>query len=407
MTYLLIILFISAIFCNSAFGIGPNLYPLRLLLPIVLAYFSVLTFQKVVLLKKPLKIDLLLLLSLSFFAYMFFHTSVVSYLRYDFLGDSYELNSLLNYGFLITLIISLFLVVISERKQFLTLFKGVVLLFYVGYVVFAIYEIISGNHLETSNLVDSPSWMRHMPTVVFFNSNDFAAIFTLMLLYLSSVFDTKKKLPSYIVIPFLLIHLLIVYYSMSRLALILSMLFFVYRYPKYILNIIFLSIPVVILFFVSANESQLMTLYDSVIALKNDLSFSERESTSVRLYLYKYALLSPLYNYGMGFGIDSSIAYYQSIHDPNLDFIINPHSYIFELLINSGVLTTLIYIVLNAYLIIKNIMMKQYILMAQVITFNLLLFSSSSSLFLWPTYLFFIVYICRTSDNISLYKLKD
>lgn len=29
MTHLLIILFISAIFCNSDFGVGPNLYPCK------------------------------------------------------------------------------------------------------------------------------------------------------------------------------------------------------------------------------------------------------------------------------------------------------------------------------------------------------------------------------------------
>ena len=97
----------------------------------------------------------------------------------------------------------------------------------------------------------------------------------------------------------------------------------------------------------------------------------------------------------MGFGIDASEAFYRSIQDPNLHYIVNPHSYIFELLINSGVFATLIYVFINGYLIIKNLKYKQHDMMIQVVMYNLLLFSSSSSLFLWPTYLFFIVYILQ------------
>ena len=55
MSYLLIFLFLTSIFCNVAFGLGPNLYPLRLILPITLLYFSVLFFQKVILLREKFK----------------------------------------------------------------------------------------------------------------------------------------------------------------------------------------------------------------------------------------------------------------------------------------------------------------------------------------------------------------
>ena len=109
----------------------------------------------------------------------------------------------------------------------------------------------------------------------------------------------------------------------------------------------------------------------------------------------------------MGFGIDASEAFYRSIQDPNLHYIVNPHSYIFELLINSGVFATLIYLFINGYLIIKNLKYKQHDMMIQVVMYNLLLFSSSSSLFLWPTYLFFIVYICKTSSTIRLFEKKS
>ena len=137
---------------------------------------------------------------------------------------------------------------------------------------------------------------------------------------------------------------------------------------------------------------------DDIAKLKSDLSFTERQSTLVRLSLYKYAVLSVIPSYGFGYGIDYSAQYYQSINDVNLNNIINPHSFIFELLINSGLLATLFYIGLNIWLLIKNLSSSNFDVFIQIIIFNLLLFSSSSSLFIWPLYLFLIIYICRTAQ---------
>ena len=407
MIQLLLSVFLFAVFCNSAFGIGPNLYPIRLVLPVVLVYFSILFFQKIILLKEKLRIEPLVLFTFLFFIFMFFHTALVTYLRYDLLSVDYDINSLLNYGFLVMLIIGIYLSFLAVKDQFFVVLNRVVMSSYIAYLVFAIYEIITGNHLPVSNLVNSPWWMSHVPTVVYYNSNDFAAIFTIMFAYIISVYDQKRTTPALIIIGVFVIHIVIAYFSMSRLAFIISILFYLYRYPKYFFQTILLAIPVGLIFIGLVNESQLMQAYDSFVGLKNDLSFSERESTSVRLQLYKYALLSPLSNFGMGFGIDASEAFYRSIQDPNLHFIVNPHSYIFELLINSGVFATLIYVFINAYLIIKKLIYKQHDMMIQVVLYNLLLFSSSSSLFLWPTYLFFIVYICKTSYTIRLFEKKS
>ena len=104
----------------------------------------------------------------------------------------------------------------------------------------------------------------------------------------------------------------------------------------------------------------------------------------------------------MGFGIDYSAEFYRSINDVNLHYIINPHSFIFELLINSGVIATLFYLYINLNLILKNIAAKNSDLIFQIVLFNLLLFSSSSSLFLWPIYLFFIIYICKSYQETTI-----
>ena len=56
---------------------------------------------------------------------------------------------------------------------------------------------------------------------------------------------------------------------------------------------------------------------DDLAKLKTDLSFNERQSTSIP-YLYKHAILSIIPSYGLGYGIDFSLQYYQSINDANL-----------------------------------------------------------------------------------------
>lgn len=383
----------------NTFGVGPNLYPLRLILPITILYFSVLLFQKVILLKSKITLQPVIFISLIFFLYMFFHTYLVTFFRYNLFGYSYELNSILNFTFLLGLIIFFYIVYLSNRESFFKVMNGVTLLFYILYGLYAIYEIYTGNHLSTSDLFDAPYWLRHSPTVVYFNSNDFASVFTLMLMYLLSTFDKKKSLSIVWLLVVFCIHFGIVYYSQSRISLLVSFFYFVYRYPLRLLYSSSIGFLVLIIGLSYLDPNWYIQLLDSFKELKTDLLFSDRQSTSIRLYLYKYSLSSMFSSYGLGYGIDYSLQYFQSINDPNLSHIVNPHSYVFEILINSGVLACLGFIFLNAYLILMNWKNRDFDLLIQVILFNLLLFSSSSSLFIWSIYLFLFIYICKTAQH--------
>lgn len=398
MSKALIFIFISSIFLMNTFGIGFNLYPLRLVLPIAFLYFLSVFFQKAILLKQKIKVRPIVLFSLFFFLFMFMHTYAVTLVRVELFDTFYELNSILNFSFLLFFILTLYLVIFSFPKQFLQSSKYIMLLFYLFYAVFSFYEIKTGNHLPTSDLVDAPWWMRHVPTVVYFNSNDFAFVFTLMLMYGLSVFDRDKHLSSVWILALFVIHMFIMYKSQSRLSFLMSFFFFLYRYPR---KIIYTSIFGLLLFFVLGfffESAWYMQAMDGLVKLKSDLSFNERQSTSVRFYLYKYAILSAFSSYGFGYGIDYSAQYYQSINDVNLHYIVDPHSFIFELLINSGLLATLFYMGLNIWILVKNWTYSNYDIFIQIIIFNLLLFSSSSSLFIWPIYLFLIIYICKTAQ---------
>ena len=166
----------------------------------------------------------------------------------------------------------------------------------------------------------------------------------------------------------------IMYKSQSRLSFLMSFFFFIYKYPR---KIIYTSILGLLLFFVLGfffESAWYMQAMDDLAKLKSDLSFNERQSTSVRFYLYKYAILSAFSSYGFGYGIDYSAEYYRSIHDMNLHHIVDPHSFIFELLINSGLFSTLFYIGLNIFLLVKNWTYSNYDVLIQIVIFNLLLF---------------------------------
>lgn len=382
----------------NAFGIGPNLYPLRLILPIVVLFFSVLLFQKVVLLKQKVSLQPVLIFSLLYFLYLFFHTYIVTFFRYTLFAYDYEFTSILNFTFLLVLIFALYNAFLSNRDRFFKVFNQITLVFYILYALYAFYEIFTGNHLSTSVLFDAPYWLTYSPTVVYFNSNDFASIFTLMFMYLLSTLDKEKKQSMIWLFAAVAIHLLIVYYSQSRISLVVSLIYLLYRYPIKLASISVIGTFIIFIGVIFLEPNWYMQALDSFKELKTDLLFSDRQSTSIRLFLYKHSLLSIFSSYGMGYGIDYSLQYFQTINDPNLSHIVNPHSYIFEILINSGVLAVLGYILLNTYLVFISWTHKDFDLSIQIVLFNLLLFSSSSSLFIWTIYLFIFIYICKTAQ---------
>lgn len=391
---LFLFILLASFFLSDAFVIGPNLYPLRLALPVTILFGGLAFFQKVFAEKEKIRVTPLVLFSILFFAYMFVHTFLVTGFRGVFFGVEYEVNDILNYVFLSLLVVTLFMYGLLDRIRFLNYSFKTISVFYIIYMLFAFYEIKTGNHLAISSLYNASWWMQDAPTVVYYNSNDFAAIFTLMLMYLlTNMQPTKKTLTRVGVFLVLVLHAFVLYKSQSRLSLLLFGLFLFYRHPKNLSIALILSLLGFFLVGYLGETSWYMQSMDDFAKLKEDMSFGERNSTLVRLYLYKHAIFSIPGSYGFGFGVNASAAYYQTIADPNLHYITNPHSYIFELMINSGVLSVIFYSLLNIYMLVKMWFGKNYDLLIQLIIYNLLLFSSSSSLFLWPIYLFFLLYI--------------
>ncbi len=393
-------IFLCSIFLLNSFGFGSNIYPLRFVLPISALYIFLSIVLNLFRDKKRIQIPTELNVLFLVFSYIFFHTICVTCYRYIVESISYDVIDILNFAVLIVFVfVLIFYAVVDKVKM-----KQNVLLctkiFYLLYTAFAFFEIIYGVHLPTSNLFDAEEWMKNIPTVVYYNSNDFAAIFTIMFIYLFSEYQIKNNNRLTIFVVFaVLIHFFILYKTQSRLSIVVLFIFLFYKHPKPIIYSSFLLLMFLFLQGFYADNISVIQLVDNLLELKQDLSFGERNSTGVRFSLYKHAIMSVFENWGFGYGINASASYYEAIMDPNLFHITNPHSFIFELLINSGVVSTFLYIGLNVFLVITNWINQNENLIVQIIMFNLLLFSSSSSLFLWPIYLFLIVYVIDTITN--------
>jgi O-antigen ligase len=78
----------------------------------------------------------------------------------------------------------------------------------------------------------------------------------------------------------------------------------------------------------------------------------------------------------------------------------DPHNFFLEVLINSGVVMALSYILISAFLFASMITQKaNRLIVAQFVIYHLLLLSSSSSLFLWSHYVFFFTYVFFAKDK--------
>lgn len=369
-------LFCSA-FVGSFLRIGP-LYPLRVFLPIALISVLYVFFHK-----KKTQRKLSGLMKYTFFYVFIFYVFTLgsSFMGVIILDYFPNLNDVFNFTILFLFLVSLWKYSIVS-KDYLRVFKMAVIVMYFVYLTVSILEIITGFHFQESI---SKELNINIPTTFFVNPNDFAAIFTLMLMFLMTVFKNKYQLLKFVVV---LIHVAIVFYTGSRLSLLVFMLFLFIHFKKVLKYAIPFS-GVVVLFYFSHISDLLSQIIDMMGVIS---SFGDRSSV-VRFELYKESLSSVFSSFGLGFGVNSSQAYLEFLNNKRFLGITNPHSAILELLINSGLLVFLLFVGLNMYVFYALFRRREFEKSSHVIFYTVILFSSSSSLFLWPAYLFLMAYV--------------
>ena len=200
-----------------------------------------------------------------------------------------------------------------------------------------------------------------------------------------------------------IIHFGILIYSGARISSFILILFLlIYRFRS-----IFLISLLSLLFLVFSNqnlvnEKTTSFLLRKVLVKKNDAS------QKIRLNLYKESLKSVKKSFILGYGINSSASYLNKADKENyISNVRQPHSFQLELLINGGIIVFIFFIIFNIYVFYILLKKNQYERAFNIVAYNVILFSSSSSLFIWPIYLFLFIYMCWADEHLTNSKYID
>lgn len=257
---------------------------------------------------------------------------------------------------------------------------------YVALIFFAVASTIeyftnihlydSALQLNTKEFAD-----KHSVSVFSHNPNDFAAILTLTLLFFLSyrkVFIPHHK--KIIGIAITIVTLSILFITTCRTALCAIVIYFIFYFRNFIKH-----------HRIASSIIGMLIIIGIVFYLFRYID----ESICTRANLYLYAFISLFHSSGLGMGVQGDAYYYSQLNNIDLfTLITNSHSYIFQMLITSGILCFVAYILLFIKLE-KSIAKKgrnEFWILPFLYIF--LLFAPSSALLLCPHYLFFGMYVC-------------
>lgn len=370
-------LFMSIFLGSTAYVYFRELHILRIMVPLILLV-TLLRFNGKLIV--PHYVRYILLLLLIYLLYMYVITIVN--------GRGISANDFVNYSFLYLMSIAIFIRFSNDEEKIGEVLFYVALLFYIMNIGLGYYEYLTGWHLPGSNILDKRMSLQHVPTTFYTNQNDFAAMHFLVFVYLYKYSERFLK-PSVQKIILLLLPISIYLYviASSRIVLIAILIWLVFELRlKKLFQVTISVLFAFVILYLFYNES-----FD--VTREVDLAKSlGGESTNIRLALYWHGLRSIVESYGLGFGINATPYYYSGLKDPALGGLINAHSYIIELIINGGIVALFGYVGLVSYMamLLRKDAKVEFIKFSILYTF--LLFSSSSSLYLWGHYLIFVGY---------------
>jgi hypothetical protein len=378
MRILFFLLIISAFFGQYLFLFNEKMHLIRLLPAFLIFGYS----------QDHVKLNRDAVVLLSYFTLYYFYTLIISLVNISVLKGNDLINLTVFYFFIVAVVASSQI----NPKVYFNVFKKTTLFFFCVSFSFWGYELLTHKHLRYSMAADFPSDYYFQPTTTFFiNPNDFAAIFTLSVMYLLT-FLGKEKLSSKILIAILIsAEVAVCYTTQARLDFLAFLFFLIFYFNLWKLKTI-LGITLSMILIVTLTEKVELNW----AGLLNYLDTDKSGSLGMRIQLYYYGLISVLYNYGFGFGVGGHHYFYTKVLPYHLT---DPHNFILELWIGSGVLITFSYLLLNAYILMRTLQNGNKLITVQFCLYNFILLSSSSSLFLWPHYLFLVAYLLAPYDQ--------
>lgn len=312
--------------------------------------------------------------------------NIISIMFFDI--SELKINSIINFNIIFLLVSLLIYFASYDTSLFVkTLYKSINFMIIVLFFV-SLWEILTQHHLPTATFFNfAPKYIQFMTATFYTNPNDYLAMLTLMNIFIISYRKIYKLEINIWIVVIVLISLVLSFVVNARLAMIVIVLTLLLTFinKKNILKLTFASV------FLAAIS---MVIFSYINTKNLDYLLSGLEfggdSTHIRTYLYVDAFESIESNYGLGFGVDNSADYYTSINDPRVEGIINPHNYVLEILLNSGLPVILFFIIMNLILVYIFLRNKNYILLYALMSYYIILLSSSSSIFLWFHYVYLI-----------------
>ncbi len=385
-----VFVFVLSVFIGSSISYG-IIYPLRLISPLLMIAIMLFYYDK-----KPI---LTFINKLFFwFIILFFSLTLLSSITgYISLFIIPKLDDALNFFMIFIVLFNFILIYLLDKKYFLKRLSFYLKFVYLIFLLIAIFEIFTFNHLSLSRYNGT---LINIPTVFFYNENDFAAVFTLIFLFLITHNNLRLNFLNCFLF---IIHFGILIYSGARISSFILILFLlIYRFRS-----IFLISLLSLLFLVFSNqnlvnEKTTSFLLRKVLVKKNDAS------QNIRFNLYKESLKSVKKSFILGYGINSSASYLNKADKENyISNVRQPHSFQLELLINGGIIVFIFFIIFNVYVFYILLKKNQYERAFNIVAYNVILFSSSSSLFIWPIYLFLFIYMCWADEHFTNSKYID
>lgn len=334
--------------------------------------------------KKKLKKSNELLAVFFFFTVYFIYTNLISFLRI-----SINIEDIVNFSFVYFLVVSTLLYVVLDSHRFVKVsYKTLMVMIFVMFFV-SIWEIITHQHLSVSGSLLLPQYLSYTPTTFFTNQNDFSAVITLVVLFLAAYHKVMKKTLPLMVQFIWVVSFSLCFVTASRISMIVLLVTALVYWGGRIK--LLHGITALVFLLVSFNLIKDYFLVGTIIDFDYLLSGTAvtGDSTSTRSRLLIDAFYSLSMNYGMGFGVNNSQEYYLMIGNTALQST-NPHNYLMEMLINSGFLIVFLFLLLNVYLSIIFLRKKLYFLVYLLFIYEIVLLNSSSSLFLWFHYVYYI-----------------
>lgn len=335
------------------------------------------------LLKKQIKIDKVMQKVLLFFSIYYFWATLISVIF-----DNLTLSDFLNFSILYIYILLLVLFISYKNNKFIeTFYRTSITIFFIS-VFISIWEIITHNHLPGSMSDNTVAKWEFVPTAFYGNPNQLASTLSLIVLFVFTYNNSRKKHNYLLLVTMIVSAGLIDFFAQAKtnvlVLFIIGLLYF--SKPKTFIYIIIIGM---FIFFFSDYFLRISENYFDIDIILQSFSLEAGHSTNIRKALYMDALYSLSYNHGLGFGINAS-SYYIMLNDPQLYGITSPHNYLLEMLIIGGFFIIILYTLLNIYLMYLFYKSKHYILMTSLLIYYLILISNSGALFDWYSYMFFI-----------------